>query len=100
MMPISDPCDRFYYPHHTPMKDTYFIAYLKLCTISRDRRKSQEFVTFRGRGMRRPYGEYSICLVIRVWGFSPSSRTLSQDLSDKEDDMIFVNLYHYPLKEG
>ena len=22
MMPISDPCDRFFYPHHTPMKDT------------------------------------------------------------------------------
>ena len=23
MMPISDPRDRFFYPHHTPMKDTY-----------------------------------------------------------------------------
>ena len=23
-MPISDPRDRFFYPHHTPMKDTYF----------------------------------------------------------------------------
>ena len=22
-MPISDPRDRFFYPHHTPMKDTY-----------------------------------------------------------------------------
>ena len=27
MMPISDPRDRFFYPHHTPMKDTYFLAY-------------------------------------------------------------------------
>ena len=23
MMPINDPRDRFFYPHHTPMKDTY-----------------------------------------------------------------------------
>ena len=23
VMPISDPRDRFFYPHHTPMKDTY-----------------------------------------------------------------------------
>ena len=22
-MPISDPRDRFFYPHHTPMKDIY-----------------------------------------------------------------------------
>ena len=22
-MPISDPRDRYFYPHHTPMKDTY-----------------------------------------------------------------------------
>ena len=25
MMPISDPRDRFFYPHHTHMKDTYNI---------------------------------------------------------------------------
>ena len=25
MMPISDPRNRFFYPHHTPMKDTYFL---------------------------------------------------------------------------
>ena len=24
VMPISDPRDRFFYPHHTPMKDTYY----------------------------------------------------------------------------
>ena len=23
VMPISDPRDRFFYPHHTPMKDIY-----------------------------------------------------------------------------
>ena len=23
MMPITDPRDRFFYPHHIPMKDTY-----------------------------------------------------------------------------
>ena len=27
MMPISDPRDRFFYPHHTPMKDTYILAH-------------------------------------------------------------------------
>ena len=26
-MPISDPRDRFFYPHHTPMKDTYCLAH-------------------------------------------------------------------------
>ena len=26
MMPLSDPRDRFFYPHHTPMKDTYCLA--------------------------------------------------------------------------
>ena len=25
--PISDPRDRFFYPHHTPMIDTYFLTY-------------------------------------------------------------------------
>ena len=25
-MPISDPRDRFLYPHHTPMKDTYYLS--------------------------------------------------------------------------
>ena len=25
MMPISDPRDRFFYPHHTSMKDTYYL---------------------------------------------------------------------------
>ena len=32
VMPISDPCDRFYYPHHTPMKDTYFLIPLPVCS--------------------------------------------------------------------
>ena len=26
-MPISDPRDRFFYPHHTHMKDTYNLNY-------------------------------------------------------------------------
>ena len=26
VMLISDPRDRFFYPHHTPMKDTYIIS--------------------------------------------------------------------------
>ena len=26
MMPISDPRDRFFYPHHTHMKDTYIFS--------------------------------------------------------------------------
>ena len=26
VMPISDPRDRFFYPHHTPMKDTYSLT--------------------------------------------------------------------------
>ena len=29
VMPISDPRDRFFYPHHTPMKDTYFLEWLE-----------------------------------------------------------------------
>ena len=28
VMPISDPRDRFFYPHHTPMKDTYNLKLL------------------------------------------------------------------------
>ena len=28
MMPISDPRDRFFYSHHTPMKDTYYIYFV------------------------------------------------------------------------
>ena len=32
VMPISDPRDRFFYPHHTPMKDTYYIALRKART--------------------------------------------------------------------
>ena len=32
MMPISDPRDRFFYPHHTHMKDTYIIPWLFACT--------------------------------------------------------------------
>ena len=28
VMPISDPRDRFFDPHHTPMKDTYIICAL------------------------------------------------------------------------
>ena len=27
VMPISDPRDRFFYPHHTHMKDTYSLAH-------------------------------------------------------------------------
>ena len=27
VMPISDPRDRSFYPHHTPMKDTYILTY-------------------------------------------------------------------------
>ena len=27
LMPNSDPCDRFFYPHQTPMKDTYSLAH-------------------------------------------------------------------------
>ena len=30
MMQISDPHDRFFYPHHTPIKDTYNIT-LAVC---------------------------------------------------------------------
>ena len=26
VMPISDPRDRFFYPHHTPIKDTYYLT--------------------------------------------------------------------------
>ena len=28
VMPISDPLDRFFYPHHTPMKDIYNLSLL------------------------------------------------------------------------
>ena len=37
MMPISDPHDRFSYPLHTPMKDTYCItinAYQQGCNVN------------------------------------------------------------------
>ena len=27
MMPNSDPHDRFFYPHNTPMKDTYILTF-------------------------------------------------------------------------
>ena len=31
VMPISDPRDGFFYPHHTSMKDTYSIILAKYC---------------------------------------------------------------------
>ena len=34
VMPISDPRDRFFYPHHTPMKDTHYIQYGKGISIN------------------------------------------------------------------
>ena len=46
VMPVSDPRDRFFYPHHTPMKDAYmyiltyetefvlFSAMLRFCLSS------------------------------------------------------------------
>ena len=33
MMPISDPRDRFFYPHHTPMKGTYLSVQVKHADI-------------------------------------------------------------------
>ena len=30
MMPISDPRDRSFYPHHTPMKDTNNITFISV----------------------------------------------------------------------
>ena len=30
VMPISDPRNRFFYPHHTPMKDTYKVTFISL----------------------------------------------------------------------
>ena len=32
MMPISDPCERFFYPHHTPMKILIFFNPVALRT--------------------------------------------------------------------
>ena len=34
VMPISDPRDRFFYPHHTHMKDTYIITHIVLYITS------------------------------------------------------------------
>ena len=31
VMPISDPRDRFFYPHHKPMQDTYY-PYPETCS--------------------------------------------------------------------
>ena len=28
VMPISDPRDRFFYLHHTPMNDTYYLTHV------------------------------------------------------------------------
>ena len=34
VMPISDPRDRFFYPYHTPMKDTYNVcSWLRQLTL-------------------------------------------------------------------
>ena len=30
VMPIIDPRDRYFYPHHTPMKDTYHLTHVHL----------------------------------------------------------------------
>ena len=42
MMPISDPRDRFFYPHHTPMKDTYNVP-LFMLSRSRPAKNSGEY---------------------------------------------------------
>ena len=48
-MPINDPRDIFFYPHHTPMKDTYNLsAYLvNVCYVMTDATS----LTFEVRGM-------------------------------------------------
>ena len=34
VMPISDPRDRFFYPHHTPMKDAYNLTLISKALLS------------------------------------------------------------------
>ena len=34
LIPVSDPRDRFFYPHHTPMKDTYNIITQPITVLS------------------------------------------------------------------
>ena len=34
MMPIGDPSDRFFYLHHTRMKDTYYLKHRQLNILS------------------------------------------------------------------
>ena len=48
VMPISDPRDRFFYPHHTPKKDTYCLTYeVRILT------QSEKSVLFQSSGLPR-----------------------------------------------
>ena len=46
VMPISDPRDRFFYPHHTPMIDTYSLAH-GLRQLTRDVKSDVRILHFR-----------------------------------------------------
>ena len=43
VMPISDPLDRFFCPHHTPMKDTYCLAH-GLRQLTRDTKSDVSYL--------------------------------------------------------
>ena len=43
VMPISDPRDRLFYPHHTPMKDTYCLAH-GLIQLTRDTKSDVNYL--------------------------------------------------------
>ena len=45
-MPISDPHDRFFYPYHTPMKDTYSLAH-GLRQLTHDDENDARTINFR-----------------------------------------------------
>ena len=58
-MPISDPPDRFFYPHHTQLKDTYSLAH-GLRQLTRDTKSDvsclQTLITRRDEKIRMTSG--------------------------------------------
>ena len=66
-MPISDPRDRFFYPHHTPMIDTYCLAHGQRQPI-RDVKSDVRILNFRSDVTYKLHGKIRMTFVEDRYG--------------------------------
>ena len=87
-MPISDPRDRFFYPQHTPMKDTYFL----IPTDDRQKRETKDLTMIL---VRCTMGE--ICLMKDT---KKLTRSPCKDTSCLSDTCTHEDRYNSVVEEG